>query len=449
MTAVNVPLAPHGAERYATSAQWLAKLRWVAAIGQLATIGVVALLGVRLPIGPLLGLVTVTVLTNAAFALWRRRPGRRDTPPREWNLVLGGLMLLDLVVLTCMLWLTGGTTNPFAVFYFVNLALAAVLLPWQWSWVLCGGATLAFTLLSYWHQSIDALREPGRLAPLSAPESTALAAIGAIVAFTVSAGVIVNFATRLTGQLERSEHARRDAEQRRARSEKLEALGTLAAGAAHELASPLSTIAVVARELELELQARGASEEVRHDAKLIRDELVRCRAILDRMSVDSGQAAGEAPREVTVAELAASIVSGLPGSPVEMKIASGSEDARLMLPVVALGQAVRALAQNGLDASAGQPVTIFIKGGPETLAIEVQDRGPGIARDVLRRIGDPFFTTKEPGKGMGLGVFLARSVIERLGGSIEYQSITGRGARAIVRLPIARPLTHGPSSAGD
>ncbi|QDU91281.1 Sensor histidine kinase RegB [Pirellulimonas nuda] len=436
MSSIPTTPAARDAERFGTSARWLAKLRWVAAIGQLGTISVVTLLGVRLPIVPLLSLVAVTVLTNTAFACWRRGAARRPTPPRAWHVVMGGLMLLDLAVLTAMLWLTGGTTNPFVVFYFVNLALAAVLLPWQWSWVLCGGAVLAFSLLSWWHQSIEALREPGRLAPLSAPESTWLAAIGAIVAFGVSAGVIVNFATRLTGQLEQSEQARRDAEQRRARSEKLEALGTLAAGAAHELASPLSTIAVVARELELELQARGASEEVRHDAKLIRDELVRCRAILDRMSIDSGQAAGEAPTEITVAELAAGVVSGLPGAPVEVEIAAGSGGVCLTLPVIAVGQALRALAQNGLDASGGKPVGLAMTTDARTLTIEVQDHGPGIDRDVLRRIGEPFFTTKDPGKGMGLGVFLARSVIERLGGSIDYQSAPGEGARAVVRLPI-------------
>ncbi|CAN0364694.1 unnamed protein product, partial [Ectocarpus sp. 4 AP-2014] len=202
-------------------------------------------------------------------------------------------MLLDLLVLTAMLGLTGGPTNPFVVFYFVNLALSGVVLPASWAWVLSGLAILGFAMLSIAHQPVEVLRDPERLISLatlraSGDDSIPPAMVGAWVAFAASAVVIVNFTTRLTGELRESERARRQAESEHARSEKLEALGTLAAGAAHELATPLSTIALTVSEAHRELQLAGVEGPAIEDLTLARREVDRCRTILDRMATDSG-----------------------------------------------------------------------------------------------------------------------------------------------------------------
>lgn len=451
------------APRQAINAHWLCKLRWVAIVGQLITVAVVALfLEVTLPLRPLLGLIVFTAGTNLAFWLWLRQQDAvvQEAAPRSWHPVLGSLMLLDLLALSLMLTLTGGATNPFAIFYFVNLALCGVLLPPRWAWLLCAMAVVAFGLISWMHLPLPALQDPHRLLSiqqqggikqLGAPRlaQSQVVQLGAWAAFAACSGVVVSFTTRLTGELRRSQEARLRAEELRSRSEKLEALGTLAAGAAHELATPLSTIAVVARELERELDGCEVTADVAADVQLIRRELDRCRAILDRMSMEAGQAAGEAPGVATIADLTEMILAELPDRDRVSTNLNDAVDAAVRAPMTALTQALRALLQNALDASpedeAGSQIlweTSLQKAEhsePPKVMLTIQDQGTGMSRTVLSRAGDPFFTTKEPGQGMGLGLFLARSVVERIGGQLTLNSTLDQGTTVRVSLPVTLP----------
>lgn len=431
------------ATRLAINAAWLAQLRWVAVAGQLATIAAVNWgLGVDAPAWPLMALVAVTAVTNAGFAAWVR--SRRAKPqdalrPRVWHMVLGGFMLLDLLVLSAMLSLTGGPTNPFVVFYFVNLALCGVLLPVRWAWLLCAMAVVAFAAISYQHLPLAVLQNPDRLQSFVELQSMPVAGIGALAAFAACSVVIVLFATRLTSELRSAQEARRQAEELRARSEKLEALGTLAAGAAHELATPLGAIAVAAGELQHDLS--DASSDAQDELRVIREGLARCRRILDRMSMDSGQAAGEALVDISVDELVDEVLGELSeGQQVKVVYERGAGgdagELPLSVPKTALSQALRALVQNGLDAAAGRGVSLSAQLAADgaNVVIVVADRGPGMPAEVLARAGEPFYTTKEPGRGMGLGLYLARSVVERLGGKLEIRSQAGTGTVVSVTL---------------
>ena len=431
----------YDAERIATSAQWLAQLRWVAVVGQLVTIGMVTgPLGVDLLVTPLLAMVALTASTNIGFWSAIRRGTSRRSPRRQLHM-LGGLMLLDLLVLTSMLAVTGGTTNPFAIFYFVNLALGGVLLPTRWAWLLAGVAVLAFGGLRCVYWPIEILEPAGTAAGLFGDHRPwRLVDAGLLIAFAGCAAVIVWFTTRLTSELIRSEAARRRGEEFRARNEKLEALGTLAAGAAHELATPLSTIAVVAKELEREVARGDASPETVADIELIRGEVDRCRSILDRMSMRSGEAPGEAPAEMPVADLIEEVLKELPARDrVSTDYQYAAATATLTAPRTALSQVLRAVVQNGIDASAvdddALPVRIVVGPALGGVEIAIHDQGTGMLPDVLQRAGEPFFTTKSPGKGMGLGLFLARSVIERLGGELNIESQSGTGSTVRVSLP--------------
>lgn len=428
------------ATRLAINAAWLAQLRWVAVAGQLLTIGVVVfMLDIEAPVTPLLALVILTAVTNAGFTFWLHLQNARErapTSPRVWHMALGGLMLLDLLVLSLMLSLTGGPTNPFAVFYFVNLALCGVVLPARWAWLLGGVAIAAFALISYQHLPVAVLRDADRLKSIAHLGRPHVVGIGALAAFAACSTVIVSFATRLTRELRQAQEARFQAEELRSRSEKLEALGTLAAGAAHELATPLGAIAVAAGELQRELNETAASPEVVDDVRLIREALARCRRILDRMSIDSGQAAGEAPEPITASDLIQEVLEELIDGPaVRVHLPSEAEQVEVMAPPTALAQAVRAIVQNALDVSpAGVELSAAVTA--QELKLVVVDSGPGMPAVVLARAAEPFFTTKEPGRGMGLGLFLARSVIERIGGRINIASRPGQGTTVSVRLPV-------------
>ncbi len=178
------------------------------------------------------------------------------------------------------------------------------------------------------------------------------------------------------------------------------------------------------------------SPDVTADVKLIRAELDRCRAILDRMSTAAGRAAGEAPESFTAKQLIEEVLGDLPEhSLVATKYEGAAAGKRLLAPRTALSQALRALVQNGLDSRPGANVTIAVHAN-DFLEIAIGDQGSGMPEEVLARAGEPFFTTKQPGKGMGLGLFLARSVIERLGGHIAIDSQAGEGTKVTVTLPL-------------
>ncbi len=420
------------------NALWLLRLRWVAIAGQLITIAVVTLVWrVTLPLQPLLGLVALTGFTNLVLQGWLSHgtrttatvDGERGThlPPL--------LMTLDLLLLTAMLYFSGGPANPFNFFYFVNLALAAILLPSAWVWSLTAGAIgcyLSFFLVGYhpiaelevgWNPSASLFADVHKQ--------------GMVVAFAGCAIVNSYFISRVARELERRESELRVAEKRRAQSERLEALATLAAGAGHELASPLSTIAVITNDLHKHLDGAPVPASVLEDVALIRSELTHCRSILDRMSGNAGQAVGEQVGQWTLRQIVEEVVGGLRRSErVHITGLDNVAHQKLRVPLQGLAQALRGLVQNGLDAAPQQPVVIRVQIEQDELLFQVRDEGSGMAPATLARAGDPFFTTKEPGQGMGLGLFLTRNVVERLGGQLRLTSQVGQGTTAEVRLPL-------------
>jgi two-component system sensor histidine kinase RegB len=238
----------------------------------------------------------------------------------------------------------------------------------------------------------------------------------------VAAVVVTVFVSRARRAL--AEHELVQAELRASddRQSRLAALATLAGGAAHELATPLGTIAIAASELDKRLQA-STDASVREDAALILSEVRRCKKILEHLAAHGGEAMGEAPARTTLTELVRLALEDVPGAS-DVRI-EGPTDVAAVVPPIATATALRGILRNARQASTDVQVTV--RASPPSLSVE--DRGPGMKPDVLGRVGEPFFTTRDPGRGMGLGVFLARTLAERLGGSLEISSALERGTR--------------------
>ncbi len=448
---------PESRNRFAVNLAWLVKLRWVAVIGQLLTIAAAVLvLEIRLLLWPLLLIIGLTALSNLVLAAWFfrvHRPVRpAEGPETETSAathIPGLVMTMDMLSLTTLLYVTGGPTNPFWLFFFVNLSLSAVLLDRNWAWGLNLLSIACFTMLMVRYIPVSRLDQGAALDPIFYRGRLSLPQAGLIAAFVTCSSVIVWFMTRLTRELQEHEVDLRLAQQRQSRNEKIEALGTLAAGAAHELATPLTTIALVARDVEETIRNGESHLSGDHglleDVGLIRQQLDRCKKILDRMASHAGETVGEMMQQVVVRELVDEVREGLVLNEqrVDVQYSNYSGDSGVHVPLDALSQAIRGLVQNALDASRpGDCVSLRIDRPCDALVWTIIDKGAGMSAEVLRRVSEPFFTTKQPGKGMGLGVFLARNVVERLGGTVEFQSRAATGdseSGTIVTVTLPQP----------
>lgn len=416
---VMTALAVSSPDAHHINLAWLVRLRWVVWGGHIVLLGwAVAGLHIRLQVGWVSLIIAAGLTSNLAAWLWQRRGGAASAS------TLLGLMLTDTVLQTAYFFLTGGPFNPFTALYLVNLVLGTLVLSQVQQWVQLAASFLAFASL-FWLERIapESLQLPNH------QEMMRLHLTGMLVAFAVAAGFIIYFMQRVQVSLRR-----RDVELEGAR--KLAALTTLAAGAAHELATPLGTIALASKELERALLPLSVPGPCLDDVRLVREQVERCRGILRGMSAASGEVSGEG---LTRFSIASWVDEALAPLAERARVRVEPVEGELSGPRLALTQALKNLVKNGLEATpAPGEVVVRVVNAAGRRVVEVVDAGPGLDASTLGRIGEPFFTTKEPGRGMGLGVFLARTLAQQLGGALDYESNAGRGTIARLTLPNSR-----------
>jgi two-component system sensor histidine kinase RegB len=389
---------------------WLIRLRWVVLSGYtvLAALGI-WWLDLELPRG-LFGLLLLLGFGSnaAAQAAWESDGSGSRT-------LAGTLLILDTLLLTGLLYGSGGPLNPFSATYLIHVALAAAALGPRWGWSMALLTSLSFGLVYRWHMPLGHLEHH--------MEGMAWHLGGMWLALSLSGALIAHFVGRLASALDAQTRNLADLESRAQRNARLAALTTLAAGVAHELATPLGTNAVAAGEL-------AAMAPLREDALLIRQEADRCRRILTTLRQTSGEPVGEAPELMDWQALIAELQAGVPN----LQIEGGAPPS--VLPYEALLRTLRALVANALEASPeGGSVRLYLSAKGARVRLEVSDQGRGMSAELLARLGEPFFTTKGPSNGMGLGVFLARTFAEQCGGSLVFESEEGNGTRALLELP--------------
>jgi len=415
---------------------WLLWLRWGAVACQIVLIVAVALLfHLAIPLLYVSLIIGFEAGSNFAFAALARR---RTVPP---GLFFALVMYLDVALLTGLLHLTGGPMNPFSFLYLVHVVLGAILMPPGVLW----GLTL-FTILGY--GSLFLLPSaPGGMAP--PPHHMAMHLQGMWVAFGVTACFIVFFINKIQQGLAAHQRTLEELREQRVKNEKLASLATLAAGAAHEFATPLSTIAVAASEMVRHLTRHGGERQLLDDATLIRGQVAKCKEILFQMAADAGEHPGETIGESGLGDLLAEAVGRFgreTGGKVTVRNQLAEQTVRL--PARTFERVVKGLLKNGFDAS-GPDAELVLSAwqDPTFLYVMVEDRGCGMDAETLARAAEPFFTAKEPGKGLGLGLYLAQSVAERYGGGLDLQSTKGCGTRAT--LSFAREMIGAGGEAED
>jgi len=410
----------------------LVTARWVtvALMGAAATLMAVApqLVAPVLSWVPTSGTIGGFVAVLLVLALFNVYVARIVLPRGRATVTFAGLQLLaDSAALSVLLGLTGGATNPFTTLYFVPITLATQVSP-RWTWAVAGTSLAGFGLLY--------LLGPLPQGPPGHEHHFAGHLQGMWFSFGVTGALITYFVHSIALSV-----ARQRLELTRLREQAIEdrhlaSLGSLAAGAAHELGTPLGTIAVLASELP-HMDATERTDAVQS----IRHEVGRCKAIVQRMSTPDarvhalGSDAIPWPLSSLEDETFASDI------PVELDFGPGSRDARCELPRDALGQILRELVANAAEAcrrrEGARGITVRVTTMDREARIEVEDDGAGMDVALSRAAFDPFFSTKPEGSGMGLGLYLTRAQLRQLGGSIAVDSEPGRGTTVRITFPLA------------
>jgi two-component system, sensor histidine kinase RegB len=408
--------------------RWVLRLRYGLIAGEIALIfGLYFGLNIPLPL-----LILGPTIVGQSLSNWFLG-SRKEKLGRTAEHLVGALFVLDALCLSLILAFSGGPANPFSLLYLVQITFSAVVLRKIWTWILGVISTLSFGLLFWISKDVPAFHEHSQSGEFS------LHLFGMWMAFAAGALLISFFVGKMSSEARRKEREIRWMQKRLAKNDRLASLITLAAGAAHEISTPLSTIAVTAKEMERDAASRPGNETLVEDARLVRSQVERCRQIVERMGAQGADPFGESPTSTSMQLLFAQVVERFPQERERLRIQTEGP-AGCIVPTRATIEALSALVKNAIDASPdGKPIVLrAIRSESGLLRFWVRDEGVGMPPEVLERVAEPFFTTKPVGQGMGLGAFLAHLFAQTLGGQLSFQSAPGRGCTAILEIPEPR-----------
>ena len=401
------------------SLRTLVPIRWVAITGQALTILIVHFgLGFSLPLVPALGVVGGSVLLNVVLILLRQvaaRLGERDAA-----LCLG----YDILQLAILLHLTGGLQNPFSILILAPVTVAATILSRRPVIVLSVLAVASISVLALWHEPL-----PWRTEPLVFPAELVLGIWVALVLATVFIGGYTWSVAQEAGRLRDAVTATQLA---LAREQRVSAVGALAAAAAHELGSPLATIAVVAKELVRDLPDDSPHAE---DAALLLSQSERCRTILAELAQQPEDDGGSPYTRLPISALVEAAGAPHQDQGVKLIFATAGQPAPeepLVRRSPEIMHGLNNLVQNAVQ-FARREVSVTTFWDRNTVTVEVVDDGPGFPLHLLGRLGEPYISTRAGAADhMGLGIFIAQSLLERSGARLVFDNLPDGGAHVAI-----------------
>src|ERR1700756_1782048 len=409
------------------------RLRWLAALGQLAAIFVVAQgFEFDLPIVPCLVIITLSALVNLALQI------KVNPMQRLEGAHAAALLALNIVELAALLYFTGGLENPFSFLFLAPVLISATALPVRLTITLGLLAVACASVLVFFHQALPwDSDEPLILPPIYL--------IGVWFSIVLAIGVTSLYAFQVTEEAPNLADAPAAPELVLAREQHLTQLDGLAAAAAHELGTPLSTIVLISRELEKALQD---NLHVAGDIKTLREQAQRCRDILAKITQlsSSGAPFDRMKLSTLIEEIVAPNRDFGVAIKVRIAVAVTKEPVGWRNPAILYG--IGNILENAVD-FAREAVEVNAWWNNETVEIVISDDGPGFAPDILKRIGEPYLSRRRGAEevpsehsgghsgghsGLGLGVFIARTLLERTGAKVSFANRTFPDHGAVVSL---------------
>jgi len=416
----------------------LLRLRWLAIIGQTTAVLVVHYgLDFDLPIWACLAVIMLSGWLNIALRLRFHMTQRLEPDRAAW------LLAFDIAELAMLLFLTGGLQNPFAFLFLGPVLISATALPPRFTLLLGALAILCATVLVFVHYPLPwDSNDPLQLPPLYM--------IGVWLSILLAIGFIGVYAWQITEESRQLADALAATELVLTREQHLSQLDGLAAAAAHELGTPLSTISVIAKELENAIPADAPHGD---DVRLLRSQATRCRDILAKLTELEG--GGEPFDRMPLTALIEEVVAPHRNFGVAIDVTVTPE--RDGEPVGARNPAILYglgnLLENAVD-FAGERVVVEAQWDEDAVAVTITDDGPGFAANILDRIGEPYVSSRhrkpkdssaEPG-GLGLGFFIAKTLLERSGATLTFENRSFPERGAIITVRWRRPEFERPLS---
>jgi two-component system sensor histidine kinase RegB len=390
----------------------LVRLRWLAVIGQITALLIVEFgLDFEFPFWTCLAVIALSGLLNVALRLRFHSTQRLEPDRAAW------LLAFDVAELTVLLYLTGGLQNPFAFLLLSPVLISATALPPRFTLLLGGFAIICATVLVFLHLPLPWDDED----PLSLPP---IYMLGVWLSILLSIGFTSVYAWQITEESRQLSDALAATELVLAHEQHLSQLDGLAAAAAHELGTPMSTISVIAKELERAIAPDSPHAE---DVKLLREQALRCRDILAKLTElsSSGEPFDRARLTALIEEVVAPHRNF--GVAIDVATAGSRKDEpdgpRNPAVIYGLGN----LVENAVD-FARERVAIEAVWDPDNVTVTITDDGPGFAPEIMSRIGEPYVTSRgrkpqdggDEASGLGLGFFIAKTLLERSGATLAF-----------------------------
>ncbi|MDG9929829.1 MULTISPECIES: ATP-binding protein [unclassified Pseudomonas] len=332
----------------------------------------------------------------------------------------------DLVIHSVLLYYSGGSTNPFVSYYLVPLTIAAATLPWFFSMFLAGLALTGYTALLIWYHPLHLNNVQHEAMLIS------LHLFGMWLNFLLSAAFITFFVVKMAGALRRQDELQALRREEGMRDQQLLAVATQAAGAAHELGTPLATMSVLLTELRQENRDKPALQD---DLALLQEQVKLCKDTLQQLVRAAEAERRQAVEEQTAVQWLETTLNRWhlmrPEATYRFQCLGAGAMPRL-LPPADLTQALLNLLNNAADACPDK-LDIRLDWDEQWIALSIRDHGVGVPLAIAEQIGRPFFTTK--GKGFGLGLFLSQASVTRAGGSVKLYNHEEGGTLTELRLP--------------
>jgi len=378
--------------------------------------------GIALPLAQVMVVITLYILVNAiSLVLLLRSRGLTER-------VYFGQLLADVMFLTVLLYYSGGYTNPFVSLYLLPLIVVATTLDKRYAWTMSAAVLSCYTLMVFAYHPLFVM-EGQRVDQFAGFH---LHLLGMWFSFALSVGLIVFFIMRMSLNIRQRDMRLAEMHEAAERDSHILALGAMAAGAAHELGTPLATMAVVSHELACDF---ADNKEVSEQTAILKHELARCKEVLSQLSISTGQLRAEGGRSITFDRYIRDAVTRwqLMRPQAEVRLEQrGEGEVPALIADITLTQALYNLLNNAADA-ADRGMVIRFGWDEQQLWLEVYDQGDGFPAYVLEHAGQPEISNK--GSGRGLGLFLSFAVVDRLGGKLELCNPDQGGACARIVLP--------------